>query len=214
MRYTTSRGSFCFSHYSAELHHRQNKPNRTTQEALVHHRTATGAQAAAVSWHQGRRRFSVQSFHDPRLSPGTTRVTQNQFTLLAVHSDILCVDGGFSGSTRYCEHAWSDQPGAIPTGKKSFWHLESEGLLWLKNSLHAQNRLTWVEVLEVPGLAFVPNYPTALFSHPRSRRNQNPRLYSGRRLETGGKKGFLNWTQPQKVVVLSGERPTWVARNC
>lgn len=115
-----SRGSFCFSHYSAELHHRQNKPNWTTQEALVHHRTATGAQAAAVSWHQGRRRFSVQSFHDPRLSPGTTRVTQNQFTLLAVHSDILCVDGGFSGSTRYCEHAWSDQPGAIPTGKKIF----------------------------------------------------------------------------------------------
>lgn len=98
--------------------------------------------------------------------------------------------------------------------KKSFWHLESEGLLWLKNSLHAQNRLTRVEVLEVQGLAFVPNYPTALFSHPRSRRNQNPRLYSGRRLETGGKKGFLNWTQPQKVVVLSGERPTWVARNC
>lgn len=44
-------------------------------------------------------------------------VTQNQIILLAIHSDILHVSGGFSGSISYCEQAWSEQPGPVHTGR-------------------------------------------------------------------------------------------------
>lgn len=59
------------------------------------------AQTAAIGWHQGRRHSPLddQSF--------AGKVSQDQFTLLAIHVD------GSPGSTSDSQQAWNEQPGPV-----------------------------------------------------------------------------------------------------
>lgn len=131
----------------------------------------------------------------------TGKVTQNQFTLPAIH-----MDGGFPGSTSYSQQVWNEQPGPIQTGGTLLTPgTPGSALVPEAGGSHMHKGAEMSTTNKIICIC-APKPCSAAFPHPRSRRNQNLSLNGGQKTPQDRKKCFLNRTQPQKAALLSGGR--------